>query len=136
MSEDFFESFNALAFSHAAGTPLQFIQDNHAKSVHHVLNGLHYQLEHPQDKLVRAIEGEIFDVAVDIRRCSAHFGKWVGIHLSGSNKKKFESRPDLRTAILSCLKLLKFFTKPPIFTYPFTSEASLGMIQIWRFSGH
>lgn len=70
------------------GIALQFVQDNQSKSVRGTLRGLHYQLKHPQGKLARVVSGEVFDVAVDLRRSSAHFGKWYGVMLSGENKKQ------------------------------------------------
>jgi dTDP-4-dehydrorhamnose 3,5-epimerase len=82
----FYESFNALDFAKATGLNLHFVQDNHSKSAHGVLRGLHYQIEQPQGKLVRVVAGEVFDVAVDLRRSSPTFGQWVGVHLSESNK--------------------------------------------------
>ncbi len=83
----FFESFNKQEWLKATGIDCDFVQDNHSRSTHGVLRGLHYQLPpSAQGKLVRAIVGEIFDVAVDIRRNSANFGKWVGQRLSAQNK--------------------------------------------------
>ena len=84
----FFESFNARSFEQATGLKREFVQDNHSKSAKHVLRGLHYQIQNPQGKLVRVVQGEVFDVAVDLRKCSKTFGKWVGVHLSGENKKQ------------------------------------------------
>lgn len=84
----FFESFNALAFEQATGLKRTFVQDNHSKSAKNVLRGLHYQIKHPQGKLVRVVQGEVFDVAVDLRKSSSTFGQWVGQHLSGENKKQ------------------------------------------------
>jgi dTDP-4-dehydrorhamnose 3,5-epimerase len=84
----FFESFNAREFSAGVGVDVAFVQDNHSLSVKGVLRGLHYQIEHAQGKLVRVISGEVFDVAVDIRRSSPNFGKWVGVRLSGENKRQ------------------------------------------------
>ncbi|MBP2547678.1 dTDP-4-dehydrorhamnose 3,5-epimerase [Neorhizobium galegae] len=84
----FFESFNARAFQEATGLQREFVQDNHSRSLRHVLRGLHYQIRQPQGKLVRVVEGEVFDVAVDIRRSSPTFGRWVGVHLSAENKKQ------------------------------------------------
>ncbi|MGI4857963.1 MAG: dTDP-4-dehydrorhamnose 3,5-epimerase [Janthinobacterium lividum] len=84
----FYESFNAREFNAAIGHEVNFVQDNHSKSAQHVLRGLHYQIQHPQGKLVRVIEGEVFDVAVDLRRQSASFGQWVGVHLSAENKRQ------------------------------------------------
>ncbi|MDG9925371.1 MULTISPECIES: dTDP-4-dehydrorhamnose 3,5-epimerase [unclassified Pseudomonas] len=84
----FYESFNGEQFREATKVNVNFVQDNHSKSVKDVLRGLHYQLKQPQGKLVRVVQGEVFDVAVDIRRSSPTFGKWVGIHLSAENKKQ------------------------------------------------
>jgi dTDP-4-dehydrorhamnose 3,5-epimerase len=82
----FFESFNQLRFEEAVGRKVDFVQDNHSKSARHVLRGLHYQIQQAQGKLVRVVQGEVFDVAVDIRRTSPTCGQWVGAHLSGENK--------------------------------------------------
>jgi len=82
----FFESFHRRALEEALGRPLDFVQDNHSVSVRHVLRGLHYQLPHPQAKLVRVVRGEVFDVAVDLRRASPTFGRWVGETLSAENR--------------------------------------------------
>ena len=85
----FFESFNSKVFDEAVGRKVKFVQDNHSQSEKGVLRGLHYQLDpHAQGKLVRCIEGEVFDVAVDIRRSSATFGKWVGVILSDENRRQ------------------------------------------------
>ncbi|MFQ1966706.1 dTDP-4-dehydrorhamnose 3,5-epimerase [Aeromonas veronii] len=85
----FFESFNHKLFEEAVGYPVNFMQDNHSKSSKGVLRGLHYQLPpHAQGKLVRCVAGEVFDVAVDIRKSSSTFGQWVGVHLSGANKRQ------------------------------------------------
>jgi dTDP-4-dehydrorhamnose 3,5-epimerase len=84
----FFESFNARAFEQATGLKPEFVQDNHSKSARNVLRGLHYQIQNPQGKLVRVVQGEVFDVAVDLRKSSKTFGEWVGTHLSAENKKQ------------------------------------------------
>ena len=84
----FFESFNQRRFEELTGVRRTFLQDNHSRSRQNVLRGLHYQVEHPQGKLVRVVRGETFDVAVDIRRSSPTFGKWVGIFLSAENKRQ------------------------------------------------
>jgi dTDP-4-dehydrorhamnose 3,5-epimerase len=84
----FFESFNLRRFQEVVGQSVSFVQDNHSRSVRGVLRGLHYQLQQPQGKLVRVSSGEIFDVAVDIRRNSPTFGQWVGGVLSAENKKQ------------------------------------------------
>lgn len=80
------ETWNAQVFAEA-GLTMDFVQDNHSRSARGVLRGLHYQLENPQGKLVRVSQGAVFDVAVDIRRSSPHFGKWVGVELSGENHR-------------------------------------------------
>jgi dTDP-4-dehydrorhamnose 3,5-epimerase len=84
----FFESFNAREFQAATGLEHTFVQDNHSCSVRGVLRGLHYQIQNPQGKLVRVIQGEAFDVVVDIRRNSCNFGKWTGVTLSAENKRQ------------------------------------------------
>lgn len=84
----FFESFNQAKFESFIGRQVNFVQDNHSKSVKNVLRGLHYQIQQPQGKLVRVVQGEVFDVAVDIRKSSPTFGKWVGEVLSAENKKQ------------------------------------------------
>ena len=84
----FFESFNARAFSEATGLNPTFVQDNHSRSQQGVLRGLHYQVQQAQGKLVRVTAGEVYDVAVDLRRQSPTFGQWVGAHLSADNKRQ------------------------------------------------
>lgn len=84
----FFESFNQARFEALIGRSVQFVQDNHSCSARHVLRGLHYQIRQPQGKLVRVARGEIFDVAVDVRRGSPSFGRWVGEVLSADNKRQ------------------------------------------------
>jgi len=84
----FFESYNQRAFEAALGRPVAFVQDNHSRSARQVLRGLHYQIVQPQGKLVRVTEGAVFDVAVDLRRGSPSFGRWVGAELSAANKRQ------------------------------------------------
>lgn len=84
----FYESFNQNAFNDATGLSLNFVQDNHSRSAKGVLRGLHYQIQQPQGKLVRVVRGAVFDVAVDIRKSSSTFGKWVGIELTEDNHKQ------------------------------------------------
>jgi dTDP-4-dehydrorhamnose 3,5-epimerase len=84
----FFESFNQLAFNNATGLNEIFVQDNHSRSAKGVLRGLHYQIQQPQGKLVRVVRGAVFDVAVDIRKSSANFGRWVGVELSEDNHRQ------------------------------------------------
>ena len=83
----FMESFNVERFRELTGADVDFVQDNHSRSGAHVLRGIHYQIEHPQGKLVRVIEGAVFDVAIDLRRSSASFGQWVW-----SSVRKIKSR--------------------------------------------
>lgn len=83
----FFESFNARAFAAATGLSPAFVQDNHSRSAKNVLRGLHYQIRQPQGKLVRVAAGEVFDVAVDLRKRSPTFGRWTGTVLSAENKR-------------------------------------------------
>lgn len=84
----FYESFNQRAFESAIGKSVGFVQSNHSRSAHNVLRGLHYQIQHAQGKLVRVVAGEVYDVAVDLRRSSPTFGQWVGEILSAENKKQ------------------------------------------------
>ena len=83
----FFESWNQLAFDALAGRRIDFVQDNHSASARGVLRGLHYQVKQPQGKLVRVVSGEVYDVAVDLRRSSPSFGRWVGERLSAENRR-------------------------------------------------
>jgi dTDP-4-dehydrorhamnose 3,5-epimerase len=83
----FFESWNERAFDRLAGRAVRFVQDNHSASARNVLRGLHYQVSQAQGKLVRVVAGEVFDVAVDLRRSSPTFGRWVGERLSAANRR-------------------------------------------------
>ena len=96
----FMESFNQRAFNDATGLNLQFVQDNHSRSVKGVLRGLHFQTIQPQGKLVRVVAGAVFDVAVDIRRDSPTFGTWVGQELSADNKRQLWVPPGLAHGFL------------------------------------
>ena len=96
----FFESFNQKAFNAATGTDHQFVQDNHSRSTKGVLRGLHYQSQQPQGKLVRVVQGAVFDVAVDIRRSSPSFGQWVGVELSADNHRQLWVPPGLAHGFL------------------------------------
>lgn len=98
----FFESFNAEVFAKATGLDVTFVQDNHSKSAKDVLRGLHYQLPpKAQGKLVRVVQGEVFDIAVDLRNGSKTFGCWVGIHLSAENNKQFWIPPGFAHGFLT-----------------------------------
>lgn len=85
----FMESFNAASFAQITGLNVNFVQDNHSRSSQAVLRGLHYQTSQAQGKLVRVVQGEVFDVAVDMRRLSPTFGQWAGVHLSAENNRQF-----------------------------------------------
>jgi len=107
----FFESYNERAFSEATGLAPRFVQDNHSRSTKGVLRGLHYQLHQPQGKLVRCVAGEVFDVAVDIRRGSASFGQWTGAHLSAGNKRQMWIPPGLAHGFLVLSEAAEFLYK-------------------------
>lgn len=108
----FFESFNEQAFNVATGNILPFVQDNHSKSVKGVLRGLHYQLPtKAQGKLVRVVQGEVFDVAVDIRKDSPTYGQWVGEILSADNKKQLWIPPGFAHGFLTLSDTAEFLYK-------------------------
>lgn len=107
----FFESFNERTFRELTGVNLHFVQDNHSRSEHGVLRGLHYQVNQPQGKLVRCSQGEVFDVAVDIRRASPTFGKSVGVHLSAENKRQLWIPPGLAHGFLVLSDSAEFLYK-------------------------
>lgn len=107
----FFESFNEQALLAQAGIRARFVQDNHSKSAKNVLRGLHYQIKQPQGKLVRVVVGEVFDVAVDLRRDSPNFGEWVGIHLSAENKRQFWVPPGFAHGFLVLSAAAEFLYK-------------------------
>ena len=107
----FFESFNQRDFNQATGLALHFVQDNHSRSASNVLRGLHYQVVQPQGKLVRVVAGEVFDVAVDIRRNSPSFGKWAGEILSGANKRQLWVPPGLAHGFLVLSESADFLYK-------------------------
>ena len=114
----FYESFNASAFQQATGLKVNFVQDNHSKSAKNVLRGLHYQIEQAQGKLVRVTQGEVFDVAVDIRALSATFGQWVGTHLSGENKRQMWVPPGFAHGFLVLSDFAEFLYKTTDFYAP------------------
>ncbi|MEI4966554.1 dTDP-4-dehydrorhamnose 3,5-epimerase [Aeromonas caviae] len=124
----FFESFNHKQFEEAVGYPVTFVQDNHSKSSRGVLRGLHYQLPpHAQGKLVRCVAGEVFDVAVDIRKRSPTFGQWVGIHLSGENKRQLWIPEGFAHGFLTLSETAEFLYKTTNYYAP-QSEGSI----IWN----
>jgi len=107
----FFESFNQRVFEEAIGAALPFVQDNHSRSATGVLRGLHYQIVQPQGKLVRVTAGEVFDVAVDIRKSSPTFGKWVGARLSAENKRQMWVPPGFAHGFLVLSDFAEFLYK-------------------------
>lgn len=114
----FFESFNARDFETATGVSTTFVQDNHSRSSRNVLRGLHYQIKHPQGKLVRVAEGEIFDVAVDLRRASPHFGKWAGVTLSAANKRQLWIPPGFAHGFLAVSESAEVLYKTTDYWHP------------------
>ena len=107
----FFESYNERVMAEQAGIKDHFVQDNHSRSARNVLRGLHYQIRQPQGKLVRVVTGEVFDVAVDIRRSSATFGKWVGARLSSENKHMLWIPPGFAHGFLVLSEFAEFLYK-------------------------
>ena len=107
----FYESFNQQSFDKATGLALNFVQDNHSRSAKGVLRGLHYQIQQPQGKLVRVARGAVFDVAVDIRKSSPYFGKWVGVELSEDNHRQLWVPPGLAHGFLVLSKTADFLYK-------------------------
>ncbi|MDF9618251.1 dTDP-4-dehydrorhamnose 3,5-epimerase [Pseudomonas entomophila] len=107
----FFESFNAREFAEKAGFEAAFVQDNHSRSQRGVLRGLHYQIDNPQGKLVRVVQGEVLDVAVDIRRSSKTFGKWVATRLSAKDHTQFWIPPGFAHGFLVLSETADFLYK-------------------------
>lgn len=114
----FFESFNSRDFEQATGVQRNFVQDNHSKSSKGVLRGLHYQIKHPQGKLVRVTQGSVFDVAVDIRQNSKTFGKWFGLELSADNKKQLWLPEGMAHGFLVTSESSEFLYKTTDYYYP------------------
>ncbi len=114
----FLESFNARDFAQATGLKIEFVQDNHSKSARGVLRGLHYQIAHAQGKLVRVVQGEVFDVVVDMRQSSPTFGKWVGERLSAENKKQMWIPPGFAHGFLVTSESADFIYKSTDYWYP------------------
>jgi dTDP-4-dehydrorhamnose 3,5-epimerase len=112
----FYESYNARAFA-AAGLEAEFVQDNHSLSTRGVLRGLHYQIERAQGKLVRVVAGEVFDVAVDIRRSSSTFGRWVGVTLSAENRHMLWIPPGFAHGFLVLSATAEFLYKTTDYWY-------------------
>ncbi|MBV2234414.1 MAG: dTDP-4-dehydrorhamnose 3,5-epimerase [Sterolibacterium sp.] len=130
----FMESYNRrkLTALHPA-LDVEFVQDNHSRSARNVLRGLHYQIQHPQGKLVRVVAGEVYDVAVDLRRSSATFGQWTGQHLSAENQRMMWVPPGFAHGFCVLSEFAEFLYKTTDYWYPeherslLWSDASLGI---------
>jgi len=114
----FFESFNERNFVESTGVQATFVQDNHSKSVKGVLRGLHYQIQHAQGKLVRAVQGRVFDVAVDLRRSSPTFGRWVGAVLDAENHRQMWVPPGFAHGFVVLSESAEFLYKTTDYWYP------------------
>jgi dTDP-4-dehydrorhamnose 3,5-epimerase len=121
----FYESFNERDFAQATGLSAQFVQDNHSLSARGVLRGMHYQIEHAQGKLVRVVRGEVFDVAVDMRRSSSTFGRWSGVRLSSENNRQMWVPPGFAHGFLVLSEAAEFLYKTTDYWYP-EHERSVG----------
>jgi dTDP-4-dehydrorhamnose 3,5-epimerase len=134
----FFESYNRRVLA-GAGVPDEFVQDNHSRSNCGVLRGLHYQVQHAQGKLVRVTYGEVYDVAVDIRRSSPTFARWVGVHLSAENKRMLWIPPGFAHGFLVLSAAAEFLYKTTDYWYPefertlLWNDAAIGID--WPLSG-
>jgi dTDP-4-dehydrorhamnose 3,5-epimerase len=113
----FYESFNAVEFAEHVENDVTFVQDNHSRSAKGVLRGLHYQIQHAQGKLVRVVEGEVFDVAVDIRKSSPNFGKWVGVNLSEENHRQLWVPPGFAHGFVVLSETAQFLYKTTDYWY-------------------
>ena len=114
----FFESFNAREFEQLTGLKREFVQDNHSRSARNVLRGLHYQIRNPQGKLVRVVSGEVFDVAVDIRKGSPTFGHWAGALLSADNKRQMWVPEGFAHGFVVLSESAEFLYKTTDYWYP------------------
>jgi dTDP-4-dehydrorhamnose 3,5-epimerase len=114
----FIETFNAQRFSSLTGLNVEFVQDNQSQSHKHVLRGLHYQIEHPQGKLVRVAAGRVLDVAVDLRRSSANFGRWVSMELSADNHRQLWVPPGFAHGFVVLSDAADFLYKTTDYYYP------------------
>lgn len=135
----FLESYNKRVFRDVAGLDIQFVQDNHSRSQRGVLRGLHYQIKQTQGKLVRAVSGEIYDVAVDIRKSSATFGRWVGMLLSADNRRMAWVPPGFAHGFVVMSETAEVLYKATDFYAP-EHERSIrwddpGLAIDWKFAG-
>ena len=135
----FLESFNQHAFNEATGANYRFVQDNHSRSVKDVLRGLHYQIRQTQGKLVHVVRGSVYDVAVDLRKSSPNFGKWVGVELSEFNQRQLWVPPGFAHGFLVTSEVVDFLYKSTDYYAPdherciVWSDKSLGIK--WPLSG-
>lgn len=114
----FFESFNQRDFENLTGLDVRFVQDNHSRSARGVLRGLHYQIQHPQGKLVRVTLGEVFDVSVDLRRSSPTFSKWTGVTLSAANNRQLWIPPGFAHGFVVTSEYAEFLYKTTDYWFP------------------
>jgi dTDP-4-dehydrorhamnose 3,5-epimerase len=114
----FFENFNRRRFAELTGSDVDFVQDNHSRSVKNVLRGLHYQIQHPQGKLVRVVQGAVLDVAVDIRKSSPTFGQHVALELSAENKRMFWIPEGFAHGFVVLSEVAEFLYKTTDYWYP------------------
>ena len=131
----FFESFNRHKFAELVGREVDFVQDNHSRSAKNVLRGLHYQIQNPQGKLVRVVQGAVLDVAVDIRRSSPTFGQHLAIELSAENKRMLWIPAGFAHGFVVITETAEFCIKQRITGFRSMSVASSGMIRPWRSIG-
>lgn len=135
----FFESFNHREFEELVGHKVQFVQDNHSRSSKGVLRGLHYQIKQPQGKLVRVVAGEVFDVAVDLRKSSPTFGQWVGAKLSAENKNQLWVPEGFGHGFVVLSEIAEFLYKTTDYYAPeyerslLWNDPSIGID--WKFNG-
>ena len=113
----FLESWNAATFREASGLDVNFVQDNHSRSARHVLRGIHYQIQHPQGKLVRVVSGAVWDVAVDLRRSSPHFGRCTAVELSAENHRQLWIPPGFGHAFVALSEFADFLYKTTEFRH-------------------
>ncbi|OIQ83490.1 dTDP-4-dehydrorhamnose 3,5-epimerase [mine drainage metagenome] len=114
----FFESYSRRDFAAATGVDVEFVQDNHSASARGVLRGIHYQVQHAQGKLVRVVAGSVWDVAVDLRRASPDFGRWVGVELSAENRRQLWVPPGFGHAFITLSERAEFLYKTTDYWYP------------------
>ncbi|AXE99357.1 dTDP-4-dehydrorhamnose 3,5-epimerase [Paraburkholderia hospita] len=114
----FFESFNSYEFAEHVQADVEFVQDNHSRSAKGVLRGLHYQIQRAQGKLVRVVEGEVFDVAVDVRKSSPNFGKWEGLILSAQNHRQLWIPPGFAHGFVVLSDSAQFLYKTTDYWFP------------------